>query len=65
LSPTEILGQTPRRATPNLFASTTGSPLEVVLPGHLAAPLKIGAIVSCRIRRASPTAVFAETCTLR
>lgn len=61
----EVSAANPVEGYPNLFASTTGSPLEVILPAHLAAPLKIGAIVSCRIRRAGPTSVFAENCTMR
>jgi hypothetical protein len=61
----EVSAANPVQGYPNLFARTTGSPLEVILPAHLAIPLKIGAMVRCRIRRASPTAVFAENCTLR
>src|SRR3954454_24625041 len=61
----EVSAASPVEGYPNLFASNTGSPLDVILPAHLAMPLKIGAMVRCRIRRAGPTAVFAENCTLR
>jgi hypothetical protein len=47
---------------PNLFASTSGSSIDVILPAHLATPLKVGGMVRCRIRRTGPTAVFAESC---
>src|SRR6478672_5288219 len=61
----EVSAATPVDGYPNLFARTSGSSLDVILPAHLAMPLKIGAMVRCRIRRAAPTAVFAENCTLR
>jgi hypothetical protein len=61
----EVGAATPVEGYPNLFASTSGSSLDVILPAHLAAPLKIDTMVRCRIRRAGPNAVFAENCTLR
>ena len=50
---------------PNMFASASGSQLEMIVPADLAKPLKVGAAVRCRIRRAGPAAVFAEACTPR
>jgi hypothetical protein len=65
LATIEVGAVIPVEGYPNLFARTSGSSLNVILPAHLSTPLEIGAMVRCRIRRTGPTAVFAENCTLR
>jgi hypothetical protein len=50
---------------PNMFGKSSGSPLVVILPAKVAASLKTGAMVRCRIRRAGAAAVIGENCTTK
>jgi hypothetical protein len=63
LATIEVGAAAPVEGYPNLFASTQGKPLDVVLPPDTAKSLQVGASVRCRVRRAGPTTVLAETCT--
>ena len=61
----EVGGTQTVEGYPNLFARTSGSQLDLIVPAEAAKPLTVGAAVRCRIRRGSPNAVFAEHCTPR
>jgi hypothetical protein len=47
---------------PNLFASTIGKRVDVLLPAEFAGEIGVGTSVRCRVRRAGPTTIFAERC---
>jgi hypothetical protein len=61
----EVSGVSPVEGYANLFASASGTRLDVIVPTSQADALQVGANVDCRIRRGGPTIVMGDHCSGR
>jgi hypothetical protein len=50
---------------PNMFADAAGKQLEISVPSDAAKSARVGATVRCRVRRAGPTTIIGDHCTVR